>query len=107
MKLADFENQVYAVALDSFMCSVPSVRRLTSTAINLRVEINTGDLVDAFYNEATGSTAYALIREGRRILGVDNTGGWHLHPFDNPSAHVPISRPMTFAEFIALAEADI
>jgi hypothetical protein len=73
------------------ICGVPLVRRLTPTSINLRIDVATGGFVDVFYNEQTDTLAYALIRNGQRVFGVDNTGGWHRHPFDDPRRHDPLS----------------
>jgi len=63
-----------------------------------------GGFVEAFYNEQTGTLAYALIRQGQRAFGADNTGGWHVHPFDGPERHDPLSAAMSFAEFVAEIE---
>jgi hypothetical protein len=104
MTLAEFEQQVFAVAIASPICDIPVVRRLTPTTINLRLTITTGGFVDAFYNEQTGTTAFALIRHDRRVFGADNTGGWHVHPFANPAQHDPLPAPMSFLEFIAEIE---
>lgn len=60
--------------------------------------------MDAFYNEQTGTTAFALIRDGRRVFGADSTGGWHVHPFADPSQHVPLQSEMSFALFVAEIE---
>ncbi len=104
MKLAEFEKQVYDAATDSSICGVPIIRRLTSTAINIRLSVSTGGFIDAFHNEQTGTTAFTLIYEDRRIFGADNTGNWHIHPFNNPDLHVPIQKAMSFAEFVAEIE---
>ena len=48
--------------------------------------------------------AYALVRRGRRAFGADNTGGWHIHPFDDPERHDPLPDAMLFAEFVAQVE---
>ena len=87
MTIAEFEREVFSVAIASPICGIPVVRRLMPTSINLRVPIAVGGFVDAFCNEETGTTAYALIREGQRVFGADNTGGWHIHPFDEPVHH--------------------
>jgi hypothetical protein len=102
--LREFERQVLAVAMASPMCGIPTIRRLTSTSINLRLNVTTGGFIDAFYNEQTGTTAFALIRNDQRIFGADNTGGWHVHPFADPNRHDPIPNPMSFAEFVAEVE---
>ena len=104
MTLAEFEQQVFAVALISPVCDIPSVMRLTATAIKLRIETTAGGYIDAFFNEQTGTTAYALIDGDKRIFGADNTGGWHQHPFHDPTRHDPIPSAMIFAEFIAQVE---
>jgi hypothetical protein len=70
--LVEFEQQVFSVALASPVCGVPAARRLTATSIALRIEISNGGFVDVFYNEQIGTTAFALIREGRRVFCADN-----------------------------------
>ena len=104
MTLAEFAREILSVAMTSAICDVPSVRRLTPTAINLRVPITTGGFVDAFYNEQTGTVAFAFIRSGQRLFGADNTGGWHVHPFAGPDQHDPLPAPMTFAAFVVEIE---
>ena len=104
MTLIEFESQVFGVAAASAICSIPLVRRLTPTSINIRIDVTLGGVIDVFYNEQTGTTAYALIQEGRRVFGADNTGEWHLHPFDDPDCHDPLRGAMSFAEFLANIE---
>jgi hypothetical protein len=104
MTLAEFEAEVYSVALGSTICDIPTVRRITSTSITLRVGLTSGAFVDAFYNEQTGTTAFALIDLGRRVFGADNTGGWHAHPYSDPAQHQTVPNPMSFGEFIAEVE---
>lgn len=104
MTLTEFEREIISVAMTSSVCAIPSVRRLRPTAINLRVPITTGGFVDAFYNEQTGTIAFAFIRRCQRVFGTDNTGGWHVHPFADPSRHDPLPVPMAFAEFVAEIE---
>lgn len=104
MTLVDFEQQVFAVALQSPRCDIPTVVHWTVTAIKIRIQTTVGDYIDVFYNEQTGTTAYALIDQGQRIFGADNTGGWHYHPFHDPTRHDPLANAMTFAEFITRIE---
>ena len=104
MTLAEFQRHVFDVAIASPICGIPVVRRLTASSINLRVEVTTGGFVDIFYNEETHTTAYALIRADRRVFGADNTGGWHIHPFDDPARHTPLPGEMSFAEFVSKIE---
>ncbi len=55
-----------------------------------------------YFNEVTGTVAFALIEENQRIWGVDsdNRRGWHVHPADNPAAHIQVN-PMSVSEIIA------
>lgn len=104
MTLAEFEHQVYAVAAASPICGVPLLRRLTPTSVNLRLDIATGDFVDVFCNEQTDTQAYAVIRDGKRVFGADNTGGWHIHPWRQPASHEALPEPMSFAAFVGAIE---
>ena len=104
MTLVESERLVFAVAMRSPICDIPSVRRLTSTSISLRIGIESGGFIDAFYNERTDTTASALIRQGRRLYGADNTGGWHVHPFEDPALHDPMPDALSFAEFVEQIE---
>ena len=56
-----------------------------------------------YFNELTGTTAFALIEKERRIWGIDydNMRGWHLHPLENPESHSEITLKTT-EEIIAL-----
>ena len=105
--LAEFEQRVYSVAVASPVCGIPTLRRLTATSISLRVSVTTGGFIDVFYNEQTGATAFALIRQGRRVFGADNPGGWHVHPLADPGQHVPLSSAMSFADFVAEVEQSV
>jgi hypothetical protein len=58
------------------------------------------------YNEFTRRTALVLIKNNQRIFGADNTGGWHLHPFADPSRHDSMNAPMTGERFHFSANAD-
>lgn len=104
MTLVQFEQNVSAVASASPICGIPLIRRLMPTSINVRVPVTSGGFVDVFYNEETGTRAYALIQSGQRTFGADNTGGWHVHPFGDPARHDLLPKPMSFAEFIAEIE---
>jgi len=104
MTLAEFQRNVFDVAMASPICGIPIVRRLTATSMNLRVEVTTGGFMDVFYNEETHTMAFALIVSDRRVFGADNTGGWHIHSFDDPEQHDLLPGEMSFAEFVTLIE---
>jgi hypothetical protein len=54
-----------------------------------------------YYNESTGTMAFALIEEKQRIWGIDtdNRRGWHLHPLGDPTQHVKIE-PLSVHEIV-------
>ena len=58
-----------------------------------------------YFNETTGTIAFALIRDQQRIWGVDydNRRGWHLHPIEDPEEHAEIA-PMSIAEIVLLLQ---
>ena len=58
-----------------------------------------------YFNEVTGTMAFALIENQQRIWGVDydNRRGWHIHPMDSPAAHVGTD-PLTIWVIITLLE---
>lgn len=62
--------------------------------------------LQVYFNELTGTTAFALVEQGKRIWGIDfdNMRGWHLHPLENPEGHHNIA-PKRIEEIVrAVAE---
>jgi hypothetical protein len=104
MTLIEFAQQVFAVATASSACGIPVLRRLTPTSITLRLDVVSGGFVEVFCNEEAGTIAYAFVRQGQRVFGADNAGGWHVHPFADPARHDPLPDNMSFAEFVAAIE---
>lgn len=102
MTVDDFQRQVFSDAYRSPICDSPVIELLTKRRIKIHIDLFVGGFVEAYYNQQTGTVSYVLIRNGQRSFGADNTGGWHLHPFDDPSAHVPTTegRAVLFAEFL-------
>jgi len=66
-----------------------------------RVILKRNRFLKVYFNEQTGTTAFALIANDRRIWGIDadNMRGWHTHPLENPEGHYDI-RPKTVKEII-------
>ena len=90
-RLAAFE------ALDSFwfIQTVEEIDR-TDVTLSLRLHIRTGLFVHLFVGELTGAINLALIEGDVRIFGLDyHRDRWHLHPFSQPSAHLPFDEPLT------------
>ena len=61
--------------------------------LEARVDISEDAFLEIYHNALTGKKSYALITNGKRILGYDNYKYWHLHPLDNPARHIPCSEP--------------
>ena len=105
MTLEAFELQVTSACAESPIVVGVSVVASGVTWLNLRAHLTDGTFADAFYNEATGKTSFALIKDTRRIFGADNKGGWHWHLFDAPETHSPASDAVTFNDFLSRIEA--
>ncbi len=104
MTLEAFEAQVTLACAASPVVAGVSTAASGVTWIRLRAHLADGSFADAFYNEATGKTAFALIKTEKRVFGADNTGGWHWHPFESPESHVPAGNAVTFEEFLRRIE---
>ena len=107
------------------------VRALADTGLFERVSLQTegpianghahvheGLFLRFYFNEVTGTIAFALIEKQQRIWGIDydpsaspstllraglrtgNRRGWHLHPVDNPTEHVEIE-PLSVSDIAA------
>lgn len=104
MTVIEFQNYIFDVAFHSPICELPIVRQIGSSSINMRVSLKVGGFIDIFYNRQTDRFAFALIDKDQRIYGADNTGSWHVHPFDDPDQHLPIEKPVTFSDFVSEIE---
>jgi len=73
--------------------------------LSVRVRLTaTHTFINVFYNVTTDKTAFALVKGGCRLYGVDNAKmSWHRHPFHDPDQHVPCA-PVRFEEFLADVE---
>ncbi len=45
--------------------------------------------LEVYYNEVTETIAFALIKDEKRIWGIDrdNIRDWHIHPLNDPEQH--------------------
>jgi hypothetical protein len=104
MTLETFETQVTSACAASLIVVGVSAVASGVTWLCLRAHFADGSFADAFFNEATGRTSFALIKAARRIFGADNTGGWHWHPFDAPETHIPTTEAVAFEDFLTRIE---
>jgi hypothetical protein len=54
MTVRDFIHDIFSVAAVSPVCSIPTIRRLSPTAVNIRIPVLDNLFIDAFCNEITG-----------------------------------------------------
>ena len=66
-----------------------------------RVLLAEDRFLQVYFNERTGTTAFALIEDEQRIWGVDydDLRGWHVHPVDHPTRHEEVE-PMSPHEVV-------
>lgn len=74
------------------------IETLEGVVVRCRVRLARG-FVDIYRNFETGTAAYAWVVDDTRVLGADNTGGWHRHPLDDPDDHVPCD-PVPVEDFL-------
>jgi hypothetical protein len=81
--------------------------RTEAVVVKGRVVLENERFLQVYFNEQTGTTAFALIEDEQRIWGADydSLRGWHVHPPDHPDEHQDVD-PMTPDEVVeALEEA--
>ena len=68
-----------------------------------RIQLEGGRFLQIYFNEETGTTAYALIEDDERIWGGDYDAlrGGYEHPLGHPDRHRDIA-PMTPLEVVEL-----
>ena len=107
MSTEEFERQVISICSASSVVRNMAVINLGLTWFNVRAYLIDESFIDIFYNQTTGKTAFAHIRDERRIFGADNKQGWHWHPYDDPDEHLPAVNEIRFEEFLQQVEANI
>nr|AAU84172.1 hypothetical protein GZ37D1_19 [uncultured archaeon GZfos37D1] len=85
---------------------------ITHTEVNvegpitkIRLTIDEKTFIQVFSNNTTKTLAYTLIRESKRIYGIDrdNIRGWHEHPFVDPTTHRKCDN-VTFTHFLVIVK---
>ncbi len=107
MTLDEFESQVISACAASPMVVSVAVIGSGITWLRLRAYMIDESFIEAFFNEATQKLAFARIKDGNRILGADNTGGWHWHLMDAPDEHTRTGEAVSFPVFIQRVEEDL
>jgi hypothetical protein len=100
MDVAAFQEALLdALAGHSFVTTVDL--RTEAVVVRGRVQLEHGRFLQVYFNEDTGTTAFALIEDGERIWGIDydDLRGWHEHPVSHPDQHRD-TQPMTPSEVV-------
>ncbi len=100
MTIDEFEIQVISACAASPIVVSVAVIGSGITWLRLRAYLIDESFIETFFNEATQKVAFAHIRDGKRIFGADNTGGWHWHPIDAPETHFPAKEQVSFSAFL-------
>jgi hypothetical protein len=107
MTLDEFELQVISACAASPVVVSVAVAGSGITWLRLRSYLLDESFIEAIFNETTQKMAFARIKDGIRIFGADNTGGWHWHPQGMPDEHVPTQESISFPLFLKRVEADL
>ncbi len=76
------------------LASLETVQDVTSHAegptVRGRARFGEDLFLAFYYNQATGTQAFALVRNELRLWGIDydNLRGWHEHPWGQPEQHI-------------------
>ena len=83
----ELAKQIIDICAESKIVENLRVEVYEDVVVKCRVFLVDSGFIDVYYNSETGRTAFALIKDNKRIFGADNTGEWHIHPFENPKEH--------------------
>ncbi|MFB6290333.1 MAG: hypothetical protein ABEJ25_01210 [Candidatus Bipolaricaulia bacterium] len=87
----EFRDRIEELSGVHFPAANLQTREYSKFRIKLRLVFSVGFFLEVFYAPQTDKVSFTLIDDGKRIFGIDNLGGWHRHPLENPSTHVDIS----------------
>jgi len=92
-KLSQFEGRIRRAVAAIFPHAPFSVVERRIYLLKARIALGETTFVDIFYNPKNDRTDLALIHNNRRIFGYDNLAGWHRHPAEDPTSHIPCDEP--------------
>lgn len=107
--IAVFELRQNVERLCSKSDQVMRVNILSETRhqVRIRIFLANRSMLDVRYSSKTGKTAFAQIKDEKRIFGADNTGGWHWHPVEDPEVHVSSRVEISFEDFFKKLESHL
>ena len=78
------------------LATLETVQDVTSHAegptVRGRAHLGGGLFLAFYYNQVTGTQAFALVRNDQRLWGIDydNLRGWHEHPLGETELHIAL-----------------
>lgn len=99
----EFVKQIIDICANSEIVENLNTEIYEDVIVRCRVFLIDKSFADIYYNFETGKTAFALIKDNDRIFGADNTGKWHIHPFENLKKHL-VSEEVDFVWFLKRIE---
>lgn len=107
MKLStkEFRARIRELSEIHFPDADLQTRDYSKFRIKLRLVFSVNFFVEVFYAPQTAKVSFTLINDKERIFGIDNLGGWHRHPMEDPSNHLNISEPKLDEIFESLKNA--
>ena len=102
-----FEFSKYAIEVCSKFDFIEKIEilLLDEPVSKIKAIINARTFINIFYNSESEKFSFALIKNNKRIFGVDNTRNWHIHPFENPDSHVNSSE-ISLLDFLEMVGPD-
>ena len=107
MNVEEFETSIISICSKSLAVKGTAILTFSFTWIKIRTYLTDGSFVDISYNQETGKTTFAQIRDDRRAFGADNKKGWHWHPYEDPQRHDFTNAEIAFDEFLKRVEETI
>jgi len=91
MTVADFVSDLLA-ALTQFEVSQQVTVEAEGPTVSGRAFLAEEMFLAFYFNQKTGTQAFALVKGSQRLWGIDfdNMRGWHLHPLEAPEQHLTI-----------------
>lgn len=105
LTISQFEQTIFSICGNSKIIQSVAQIQAGFDWVAIRAYISETLFLDVFYNERTGKTSYALIKNNQRIFGADNAKKqWHWHPFPAPHKHQIVEHEILFLDFLNAVE---
>lgn len=91
--LISFEEQILKLKDKYFKNKIIEIIDRFDFYLKLKIIISDKIFISVRYNQKTERKDFALIKNNQRIIGFDNLGGWHKHPFKKSDSHIFCDEP--------------